>query len=370
MTEARRSGERARLLYVGMTYDYGQPGRGFSYEYVNFLDTLRHMPAFEVAHFPVDVHLRNEGREGMNDALLRAVADFKPALCIFVLFTDEIASGTIEKISRTGGVTTLNWFGDDHWRFLPFSRHFAPSFHWVVTTDSAAVAKYRALGCRQVVKSQWGYNHHLVARRDAMKELDVTFVGQVHSRRREIVGQLRRAGIDIRCWGRGWENGRLGQEEMIAMYRRSRINLNFTESSVVAGWKPVVKCLLNRRADDTLHLNRPGRMFDHARSLVTARGPQIKGRNFEIPGAGGFLLTSHADNLDEYFAPGREIAIFSSVDDLISQIRHYLAHPDERERIRAAGHARALRDHTYERRFLDIFNVIGIGVETFSGIKQ
>jgi spore maturation protein CgeB len=107
-------------------------------------------------------------------------------------------------------------------------------------------------------------------------------------------------------------------------------------------------------------------MFDHARSLVTDRSPQIKGRNFEIPGAGGFLLTSRADNLEEYFVPGEEIATFASKSELAGQIRHYLGHPDERERIRAAGHARALREHTYERRFLDIFHAIG--AETTPGI--
>lgn len=367
MTPVEQRQEPLRLLYVGMTYDYGQPERGYCYEYVNLLDTLRRMPMFEVLHFPLDVQLRSIGRQKTNEALLRLVDEKKPAVCFFVLFTDEITPETIRRISETGDVKTLSWFGDDHWRFLSFSRYFAPSFHWVITTDSAAVSKYHALGCRHVVKSQWGYNHHLVTRHDVGEEFDVTFVGQDHSRRREIIEKLQVAGIKVRCWGRGWESGRLDQEAMVAMYSRSRINLNFTESSVVAGWKPLAKMVFNRRADDSLHLQAPHRAFDHLRVLLSARRPQIKGRNFEIPGAGGFLLTSWADNLDAYFVPGKEIATFSSIAELIDQIRHYLAHPDERELIRAAGHARAARDHTYEQRLLDIFHTIGVGGQRSRG---
>jgi spore maturation protein CgeB len=359
-----------RVLYVGLKNDYGDPARGLSYEYVNFLGTLRRMEGIDVAFFPFDEELRLKGRTEMNRALVETVDENSPDICFFVLFTDEIIPATIRRITETRGVTTVNWFGDDHWRFLPFSRHFAPSLHWVVTTDSAAVPKYHALGCRRVVKSQWGFNHHLLRRAEVLEEFDVTFIGQVHSRRREIVQGLRGAGIDVRCWGRGWEHGRLAQDEMVSMYGRSRINLNFTESSVVAGWKPLAKVLVNRRADDSVQLNGPGLMIDHARSLVTARRAQIKGRNFEIPGAGGFLLTSHADNLEEYFIPGEEVALFSSREDLAAQIRHYLARPDERERIRVAGHARAMREHTYERRFLDIFHAIGAGTGTFSGIAS
>jgi len=352
-----------RVLYVGLKYDYGDPSRGFSYEHVHFFDTLRRMDRVQVAFFPYDEVMRREGREGMNRSLLRAVDEQRPDICFFVLFTDEITPRTVEHITGRSGVVTLNWFGDDHWRFRPYSRSWAPRFHWVVTTDAAAVEKYRLAGCRNVVLSQWGFNHHVIQRRNVPEEFDVTFVGQVHSRRGEVINDLRRAGIGVQCWGRGWPNGRLGQEEMIAMYARSRINLNFTESSVVSGWKRWAKVVLNRRADDSLHLRTPLQVGAHLRTLFNPGRPQIKGRNFEIPGAGGFLLTSDADGLGEYFVPGKEIGLFRSTEDLLDRIRYYLAHHDERESVRRAGHARALRDHTYERRFRDLFATLGFGLQ-------
>jgi hypothetical protein len=84
-------------------------------------------------------------------------------------------------------------------------------------------------------------------------------------------------------------------------------------------------------------------------------GEQIKGRNFEVPGCCGFLLTGRADNLEDYYTPGREVATFDSTASLIQQIRYFLNHEDERLAIAAAGYQRTLREHTYVHRFTDIF---------------
>lgn len=349
-----------RALYVGLKYDYGQPDRGFSYEYLNFFETLRQMERVEVEFFGFDEVMRKEGRTRMNAHLIETVETRKPDICFFVLFTDEIEHRTIRFISEKSNSLTLNWFGDDHWRFRVFSRKYAPYFHWVATTDSSAVEKYQGIGCRNVINTQWGFNPHLYKRFDARQEYDVTFIGQVHSRRRQIVEQMAKAGIEVQCWGRGWAPGRLSHGDMVKMYSRSKINLNFTESSVALGLKPLAKVFINRRADSSISVNGLGQMWDSLSVLRTERRPQIKGRNFEIPGSGGFLLTSNADNLDEYFVPEKEIALFSGIDDLIDKARYYLAHADEREAIRRAGYKRALCDHTYEQRFRQIFEKVGL----------
>lgn len=348
-----------RVLYIGLKYDYGIPERGLSYEYLNFLDTLRRMPDVAVDFFPFDEVMREGGRKQMNKRLLEASATKQYDVYFFVLFTDEIKRETIQYISKQSGSVALNWFGDDHWRFSTFSKFYAPYFHWILTTDSRAVERYHAIGCRNVIKTQWAFNDHLYKKCNIAQDLDVTFVGQVHSHRKRIVDELMKAGIMVQCWGKGWSAGRLSHEEMIQTYSRSRINLNFTESSVVFGAKPLAKVFVTRRADDSMRLNSPREIAANVGILFGNRFPQIKGRNFEIPGAGGFLLTSRADNLEHYFVPGKEIAIFENVPDLIGKIRHYLEHDEEREQIRMAGYERARREHTYEIRFREIFRAIG-----------
>jgi len=41
-------------------------------------------------------------------------------------------------------------------------------------------------------------------------------------------------------------------------------------------------------------------------------------------------------------------------------VRYYLAHPVQAEQIRQAGRKRTLRDHTYQRRFAQLFERIGL----------
>lgn len=152
---------------------------------------------------------------------------------------------------------------------------------------------------------------------------------------------------------------------MLAIFSRSAINLNFVEGSAVPGPRQLAKIVLNRRADGSFRLRAPSGMARYAATLFSSSGPQIKGRTFEVPGAGGFLLSGRADNIEEYFVPGAEIALFENESDLLEKIRHYMAYPEERERVRKAGYARALRDHTYERRFRELFTQMGMHETTW-----
>jgi spore maturation protein CgeB len=88
--------------------------------------------------------------------------------------------------------------------------------------------------------------------------------------------------------------------------------------------------------------------------------PQIKGRHFQVPACGGFVVTSMADDLDEWYAPGKEMIFYKDVDEMTEQIKHYLSHDAERQAIARAGYERTLRNHTYEKRFRAIFKTMGL----------
>jgi spore maturation protein CgeB len=45
---------------------------------------------------------------------------------------------------------------------------------------------------------------------------------------------------------------------------------------------------------------------------------------------------------------------------LIDKSRYYLAHESERRAIAEAGQRRALRDHTWAKRFDGLFRILGI----------
>lgn len=350
-----------KIFYIGTKYDYGDPKRGLSFEHYNFYESLVAMEngGHEILYFPFDEVMREVGGEEMNRRLVETALREKPALCFFFLFTDEISKDTIKVITEKSGAVTFNWFADDHWRFDNFSQFYAPYFHYVSTTDSSASEKYLKIGYKNIIKSQWACNTRMYKPIvDAELKYDVTFVGQPHSNRKEVADRIKDAGVDLKCWGNGWPNGRVNQEEMIDIFSESRINLNLTKGSGAVDVKQIAKIFLNRRTDGTYHVQNPLMWIVNAKAFWNKRREQIKGRNFEIPGCGGFLLTADADNLRDYYIDGKEIVIFRDVPDLIEKAYYYLEHEEERRNIARAGYERTIREHTYERRFQDIFKAM------------
>ena len=329
-----------RVLYVAMEHDYGDPARGPSFEETNFRSALDGM-GHEVIAFDFLAREQGVGRKAMNAELRALAEEVDPDVAFFVLFRDEIAPGTIEAIRAP----TVNWFADDHWRFDDFTRHFAPSFDVSVTTDAESLRKYRALGYDRVLLSQWACNRYAYDRVTHELEHDVTFVGQPHGGREKIVASLEQAGVPVECWGYGWPNGRVDHDEMVRIFASSAINLNLSNSSTMP-W--------------TLRM-RVGAVVRGRRPWSPKRRSQIKGRTFEVPGSGGFLLTEQVPRLEDYFDIGREIATFASEADLTDQVRYWLAHPDERAAVAEAGYRRVRAEHTYDHRFAEIFAAISRG---------
>lgn len=309
-----------RIFFVQSKYDYGDKTRGLSFEENNFLHSLIH-DGYDVIAFDPLSTMKKWGKKVMNRILLESVYRWNPDIVFFVLFKDEIEFDTLVEIRDKMGIKTLNWFCDDHWRFNDFSRHYAPYFSYIVTTYKKAVEKYKEVGYENVILSQWACNHYLYRRLNLPYKYDVSFVGQPHGDRSVVIKKLAKAGIKVATFGFGWPSGRVSTYEMIKIFNQSKINLNLSNAS---------------------------------RGQIN----QIKGRDFEIPGCGGFMLTGYNEDLEEYFSIGEEIEVYKDVDDLIQKIRFYLKEEDERERIKERGYLRVLRDHTYSKRFSDIFKIV------------
>jgi len=90
-------------------------------------------------------------------------------------------------------------------------------------------------------------------------------------------------------------------------------------------------------------------------NFANSRGSnQIKARTFEVPGAGGFLMTEYAPGLERYYEIGKEIEVFDNPAVLIQKCRYYLANPRERDSIARAGYERTRQQHTYEHRLSEL----------------
>ena len=329
-----------KILYVAMAHDYGDPARGPSFEETNFRSALEAMK-HDLVTFDFMAEKRKLGKGEMNRRLIALAEEVIPDLSFFFLFEDEIEPDTIRAVGRAAG-PTVNWFADDHWRFESFSSRYAPALDFSVTTDRDSVPKYRAIGCDGVILSQWACNRYAYDWTAGELEYDVTFVGQSYGERPATVERLRAEGFDVRCWGFGWPEGRIEHDEMVRVFGASRINLNLSSAYVEPRG-------IRRRVAD----------FARRRPPETRRS-QIKGRTFEVPGSGGFLLTDRVPHLEDFLTPGKEVGTFESTDDLVERVGWWLSHEEERAAVAKAGYERVRAEHTYDQRFAEIFRRAGV----------
>jgi spore maturation protein CgeB len=83
-------------------------------------------------------------------------------------------------------------------------------------------------------------------------------------------------------------------------------------------------------------------------------------RDFEGPMCRTCYLTGHSEEINEFYAVGKEIDTYNSEEELVRKSQYYLTHPDAAEKLRAAGYRRAIADHTWQRRFTELFRKIGL----------
>ncbi len=72
-------------------------------------------------------------------------------------------------------------------------------------------------------------------------------------------------------------------------------------------------------------------------------------RTFEAPGVGGLQLIDRAD-VDEFYEPGSEVAVYGGLDELTDLARRALVDTSWAQGIREAGQRRTLAEHTFDHR--------------------
>lgn len=199
------------------------------------------------------------------------------------------------------------------------ARHF--DLCWTSTAD--ALPKYLVEGATPLYLPE-GANPSVHAPVAVERDIDVSFVGQCYEPRPRFIEALRRAGLAVQAFGPGWPNGRVPLQEMVRIWNRSRVTLGFSG------------------------------VLGHAGSHC------LKGRDFEVPMSGGLYLVEHHDELAPFYRLGQEILTWRDEDELVDRVRWVLQHPDQAERIREAGRARAMAEHTWDARFRRVFQLMGV----------
>ena len=88
----------------------------------------------------------------------------------------------------------------------------------------------------------------------------------------------------------------------------------------------------------------------------SSSGDLITSRTFHIPAASGFMMHERNEESVLYFREDEEAVFFDSEEELVTKVKTYLNNDELREKIRIAGHQRALADHSLDSRAGIIIN--------------
>jgi len=267
------------------------------------------------------------GKKAVNTKIIEIVKKEKPTYVFLISHLNQIDLETLDAISNLG-TKIISWFSDDSWRFEVFSKNIAQHVFCSVTTYTDAFMKYKELGLN-AIKSQWASNPDYYKRTYSTPLYDVSFVGGEYGNRPKKLEYLKNKGIQVNIFGKGF-NSFVEFDRMVDIFNSSKINLNFSESA-------------RKGTKD-----------------------QIKGRVFEVPMCGGFLLTEYTEGIEEYFEIGREIDCFHNMEEAVDKINYYIEHEDKRKKIAEAGYIRSLKNHTWTDRLTSVFE----GVRKMEGSKE
>ncbi|HUZ93197.1 MAG TPA: glycosyltransferase family 9 protein [Candidatus Paceibacterota bacterium] len=354
--EERPKNENAavKVIYAGSQKEMYHPGRGTSFEYNNFYLTLKSMPGVSVLEFPFEP-IAGMGKKYWNRKLLETVRAEKPDILFTFMLSDEFDPATLEELKKI--TKTIAWYADDSWRFYNYSRRWYSHFTLNATTYSWIPALAAKLGVKNVVRSQWAANQSVWYPVDVkQKDIDVSFVGQYNPEREKVIKQLRNSGIDVFVRGWGWPEGKVSQAEALDIIARSKINLNINSQPSIWTFRSLARIIAKRsgvRLVPDFHLLQNLEAWRHIGV------PQVKARPFELAACGAFTISGFADDLGNFYKENEEMVFYRSVGDLIAKIKEYLPKDADRERIANAGYERTVREHTYEKRFRDIFEKTG-----------
>ena len=276
-----------------------------------------------------------EARRRMNAEVmpaLRAAHKERPVDLVYVYANGlEIAASTIRAITEELGIPTVNMCLDDKnsWEAQHMGDHRAgqvdigSSFDLSWTSARVACEWYLVEGARPIYLPE-GFNPNVYAPTGVAKDIPISFLGAAYGFRRSMAAYLKRHGVPLRTFGHGW-SGDSYAKSPADVFNRSIINLG-------NGGISYSDILTN-----------------------------VKGRDFDVPGTGGGMyLTSYNADLAQHFVLGEEIVCYSSRDEMLELIRHYLKHTDEAEAIARRARDRSLREHQWLHRFETICRIVGI----------
>jgi len=249
-----------------------------------------------------------------------------------IFWADKLLSlrpETLDTLHRMGIASVSymidNAFGprrDPGWRLYMKD---IPHFDLHVVQRDKNIGDYKARGARDVIKIQTAYEPTIhfppsIGWSDNDRDRGVSFIGTSYDDRPTFLTRLwKDYGLPVVISGdRMWKE-RLSAEAASALYTNSELYLADYREGI---WRSKINLsfLTHSNQDEFVH------------------------KSFEIAACQGFLLAERSEGHLARFREDEEAVFFSDFEECVMKIKRYLPNEEARERIAAAGRARAVRD--------------------------
>ena len=306
----------------------------------------------KVAFFDHQHVATDEGFEKMNTMLVSAVEQLKPDITI-ILKGLGIVRPTIDAIRKVHDHKIVGWIfdvtlGGTYVKDGPEAYiDFIKSLDAFYTVDRDALPELKKLG----ITAKWlqeacALTQHTAPVFNSVQKRkyggEVVFlgsVGTIHPNRAKILKRVYDEGIPLHIYGRVHYN----KDEEPDWVKDSHTGFEAINDyhSLVCNASKVV-------------LGIDG--WDHRDQAYSAR-------LFRVLCAGGFYLTTHTKNMEEFFTPGKHLDTYKDEDELVEKLYKYLQDDDLRATIAEEGRKEVVEKHQFIHRMKELLENEGFNEE-------
>lgn len=300
-------------------------------------------------------------------------------LFLSYLYPRQILAEALWTLQKMG-IPCVNFYCDHVREYRSVPDEFAPfDLHWV--PEAKALPWYRARGWKYLHAPMPCWIDPSLRRLPTQESPAVSFIGGRDPLRAALLADVVRAGLPLEIRGPGWRDEAPVTRPSATLLSRTadwqnfisrqgfraagrRLVQRFTSSPPEFDFSGCVRPMpsmtdyqsLVRQSRVSLGINR----YPDFRHSPAHPGTYSRLRDIEAPMLGACYLTEWTEGLDELYDLDTEITTYRTAEELIAQAEKLLADAPHRQRLRAAGQRRALRDHTVGRSVARLAAHLGI----------
>ncbi|MGG5737847.1 MULTISPECIES: CgeB family protein [Bacillus cereus group] len=262
---------------------------------------------------------------------------------------------SVMPVLKNAGFTTGLWLTEDPY-YTEVTQNLVPYYDYIFTQDLNCIKFYKEIGCNNVFHLPLAANQEVF--KPSLKEdtykYDLSFIGAAFENRINFVDSIAEylAEKNTKIVGFGWEK--------LKNYERLKDKIQLLP---LAKYEDALQFYVSTKININLHRSPSDKELNCNSANIKAYS--VNNRTFEINAVGSFQLTDIRPDVSKHYIPGVEIETFNSASEFIQKAEYYLEHVQERKRIAKNGLDRTLKNHTYDKRILQLLNYIN-----FIGVKM